>query len=43
MKAAHHRIHWAHIPVKAIYHDQWRSHFRGALDTWRIAWYSLFC
>lgn len=43
MKAAHHRIRWAHIPVKAIYHDQWRSHFRGALDTWRIAWYSLLC
>lgn len=43
MKAAHHRIRWAHIPVKAIYHNQWRSHFRGALDTWRIAWYSLFC
>lgn len=43
MKAAHHRIRWAHIPVKAIYHAQWRSHFRGALDTWRIAWYSLFC
>ncbi len=43
LKAAHHRLHWAHVPVKALYPSHWRSHFRGALDTWRIAWFSLFC
>lgn len=43
MKAAHRGIRWAHVPVKAIYHAGWSSHFRGALDTWLIALYSLRC
>jgi len=44
MKAAHHRIRWAHVPIKAIYHAEGGgSHFRGALDTWLIAWFSLWC
>ena len=43
MKAADWKLHWAHIPVKAIYHETWASHFKGALDTWRIAYASLLC
>jgi glycosyltransferase involved in cell wall biosynthesis len=44
MKAAHHRIRWAHVPIQAIYHEVGGgSHFRGALDTWLIAWFSLWC
>lgn len=44
MKAAHHSIRWAHVPIRAIYHEEGGfSHFRGALDTWLIAWYSLWC
>jgi len=44
MKAAHYGIRWAHVPIRAIYHGEGGfSHFRGALDTWLIAWYSLWC
>lgn len=44
MKAAHHRIRWAHVPIQAIYHEVGGgSHFRGVLDTWLIAWFSLWC
>jgi glycosyltransferase involved in cell wall biosynthesis len=44
MKAAHHRIRWAHVPIQAIYHDVGGgSHFRGVMDTWLIAWFSLWC
>jgi glycosyltransferase involved in cell wall biosynthesis len=44
MKAAHYRIRWAHVPIQAIYHEVGGgSHFRGALDTWLIAWFSLWC
>ena len=44
MKAADWRIRWAHIPIQAIYHPgPPRSHFRGVLDTWLIAWFSLQC
>lgn len=43
MKAADWKLRWAHIPVQAIYHETWASHFRGALDTWRIAYFSLKC
>ena len=44
MKAAHFRIRWAHVPIRAIYHQAGGgSHFRGALDTWLIAWFSLWC
>ena len=44
MKAAHHRIRWVHVPIRAIYHAEGGfSHFRGVLDTWLIAWYSLWC
>ena len=44
MKAADWRLRWAHIPIKAIYHPgPPRSHFRGVLDTWLIAWFSLQC
>ena len=44
MKAAHHRIRWAHVPIQAIYHAEGGgSHFRGAMDTWLIAWFSLWC
>jgi hypothetical protein len=44
MKAAHHAVRWAHVPIRAIYHGEGGfSHFRGALDTWLIAWYSLWC
>lgn len=44
MKAAHFRIRWAHVPIQAIYHEVGgSSHFRGVLDTWLIAWFSLWC
>jgi glycosyltransferase involved in cell wall biosynthesis len=44
MKAAHYRIRWAHVPIQAIYHEEGGgSHFRGAMDTWLIAWFSLWC
>ncbi len=44
MKAADWSLHWAHIPIKAIYHPgPPRSHFRGVMDTWLIAWFSLQC
>lgn len=42
MKAADWKLRWAHVPIRAIYHGG-GSHFRGALDTWLIAWYSLQC
>ncbi len=42
MKAADWRLDWAHIPIRAIYHGG-GSHFKGALDTWRIAVFSLRC
>lgn len=42
MKAADWKLDWAHIPIRAIYHDG-GSHFKGALDTWRIAKFSLRC
>ncbi len=44
MKAADWKLNWAHIPIRAIYHPgPPRSHFRGVLDTWLIAWESLKC
>jgi glycosyltransferase involved in cell wall biosynthesis len=43
MKAADWNLRWVHIPIKAIYHETWASHFRGALDTYLIAWFSLKC
>ena len=43
MKAADWKLHWAHIPIRAIYHDAGGSHFRGVMDTWLIAWFSLQC
>ncbi|HJU83266.1 MAG TPA: glycosyltransferase family 2 protein [Holophagaceae bacterium] len=44
MKAADWKLRWAHIPIKAIYHPgPTRSHFRGVMDTWLIAWFSLQC
>ncbi|HWQ10170.1 MAG TPA: glycosyltransferase family 2 protein, partial [Holophaga sp.] len=44
MKAAHWRIRWAHVPIQAIYHEGCGgSHFRGVMDTWLIAWFSLWC
>ncbi len=44
MRAADWKIRWAHIPIKAIYHPgPPRSHFRGVMDTWLIAWFSLQC
>lgn len=43
MKAAHNKIQWAHVPIRAIYHKDIPSHFRGVLDTWLIAYYSLNC
>ncbi len=42
MKAADWNLTWAHIPIQAIYHGG-GSHFRGALDTWLIAKFSLRC
>lgn len=44
MKAADWKLEWAHIPIQAIYHPgPHKSHFRGAMDTWLIAWFSLQC
>lgn len=44
MKAADWTLDWAHIPIQAIYHPgEHRSHFRGVMDTWLIAWFSLQC
>ena len=44
MKAADWKLRWAHIPIRAIYHPgPPRSHFRGVMDTWLIAWFSLRC
>jgi len=43
MKASDWKLHWAHIPIQAIYHPCGKSHFRGAMDTWLIAWFSLQC
>ena len=44
MKAADWKLRWAHIPIQAIYRPgPLRSHFRGVLDTWLIAWESLKC
>jgi glycosyltransferase involved in cell wall biosynthesis len=43
MKASDWKLHWAHIPIKAIYHEGGSSHFRGAMDTWLISWFSLQC
>jgi glycosyltransferase involved in cell wall biosynthesis len=44
LKAAHRHWRWAHVPVKAIYPKEgYSSHFRGAMDTWLIAWHSLRC
>lgn len=44
MKAADWNLRWAHIPIRAIYHPgPHKSHFRGVMDTWLIAWFSLKC
>jgi glycosyltransferase involved in cell wall biosynthesis len=44
MKAADWKLHWVHVPIRAIYRPgPHRSHFRGVLDTWLIAWESLKC
>ena len=44
MKAADWKLRWAHIPIQAIYRPgPHRSHFRGVMDTWLIAWESLKC
>ncbi|HJV23177.1 MAG TPA: glycosyltransferase family 2 protein [Holophagaceae bacterium] len=44
MKAADWKLNWVHIPIRAIYHPgPPRSHFRGVMDTWLIAWFSLQC
>lgn len=43
MKAADWNLYWAHIPIRAIYHEGGGSHFRGVMDTWWIAWFSLQC
>ncbi|MDR3684424.1 MAG: glycosyltransferase family 2 protein [Geothrix sp.] len=44
MKAADWKLHWAHVPIQAIYRPgPHRSHFRGVMDTWLIAWESLKC
>ena len=44
MKAADWKLNWVHIPIQAIYRPgPHRSHFRGVLDTWLIAWESLKC
>jgi predicted SnoaL-like aldol condensation-catalyzing enzyme len=42
MKAADWNLVWVHVPIHAIYHGG-GSHFKGALDTWRIAKFSLRC
>lgn len=44
MKAADWKLRWAHVPIRAIYQPgPVRSHFRGVMDTWLIAWESLKC
>ena len=44
MKAADWKLDWIHIPIQAIYRPgAQRSHFRGVMDTWLIAWESLKC
>jgi glycosyltransferase involved in cell wall biosynthesis len=44
MKAADWKLRWAHVPIRAIYQPgPPRSHFRGVMDTWLIAWESLRC
>jgi glycosyltransferase involved in cell wall biosynthesis len=44
MKAADRKLSWAHIPIQAIYRPgPQRSHFKGVMDTWLIAWESLKC
>ncbi len=44
MKAADWNLRWAHVPIRAIYHPgPHKSHFRGVMDTWLIAWFSLQC
>lgn len=44
MKAADWKLHWAHIPIQAIYRPgPHRSHFKGVKDTWLISWESLKC
>jgi len=43
LKAAHHKLEWAHIPIQAIYHPGCPSHFQGAMDVWRIMLFSLRC
>ena len=43
MKAADWNLRWAHIPIRAIYHETWASHFRGAMDTYLIAYWSVSC
>jgi len=44
MKAADWKLRWAHIPIQAIYRPgPHKSHFRGVMDTWLIAWESLKC
>jgi glycosyltransferase involved in cell wall biosynthesis len=44
MKAADWKLEWVHVPIRAIYHPgPPRSHFRGVMDTWLIAWFSLQC
>ncbi|WP_243383024.1 glycosyltransferase family 2 protein [Geothrix alkalitolerans] len=44
MKAADWKLRWVHVPIRAIYQPgPVRSHFRGVMDTWLIAWESLKC
>lgn len=43
MKAADWKLEWGHVPIRAIYEDDWDTHFRGVKDTWRIAKFSLKC
>ena len=43
MKAADWNLRWVHIPIRAIYHETWASHFRGAMDTYLIAYWSVAC
>jgi len=43
LKAAHHKITWAHVPINVIYHPGCPSHFRGFWDVIKIMFYSLLC
>ncbi|MBI4912855.1 MAG: glycosyltransferase family 2 protein [Acidobacteria bacterium] len=43
MKAADWKLRWVHVPIQAIYHEGWASHFKGVKDTYLIAWWSLSC